>query len=65
MHQAVKNSALQWKYPKTEDLQTAEKEQIVPCKVIGEWDNSSETRKSIFNLKNMEQICTAFRKLVS
>ena len=64
MHQAVKGSALHWIYPKLEDIQTTKKEQIVPCKVIGEWDNSSETRKSLFNLKNMKQICTAFQKHV-
>ena len=64
MHQAIKSSTLHWKYPKTEDIQTAEKEQIVPCKIIGEWDNSSETRKRLFTLKNMKQICTAFQKHV-
>ena len=63
MHQAIKSSALHWKYPKTEDIQTAEKEQIVPCKIIGEWDNSSETRKCLFTLKNMKQICTAFKNM--
>ena len=51
MHQAVKSSALHWIYPKPEDIQTTKKEQIVPCKVIGEWDNSSETRKSLFIFK--------------
>ena len=45
LHRTVTGVNNNWKYPKTEDIQTAEPEQIVKCDVKGEWDYTPDTRK--------------------
>ena len=49
-----------WKYPKTEDIQTAEPEQIVKCNVKGEWDYTPDTRKRQFFVENTKDIEKSF-----
>ena len=63
LHRVVSDADILWKYPKSEDLQLAEKVQIIYCDVNGEWDISPDTRKRTFTLKNKQDIIKAFRKL--
>ena len=51
LHSVVSDADILWKYPNSEDLQLAEKVQILNCDVNGEWDISSDTRKRTFTLK--------------
>ena len=63
LHRVVSDADILWKYPKSEDLQLAEKVQILDCDVNGEWDISPDARKRTFTLKNKQDIINAFRKL--
>ena len=38
LHWVVKKRNTQWAYPSTEDIQIAEKEQVLHCKLKGEWN---------------------------
>ena len=61
LHRVEKNCHNKWKYPSVEDVQTAEKEQIVNCIVVeGNWDITPDTRKRVFTLENRKAIEKAF-----
>ena len=49
-----------WKYLKTEDIQTAEPEQIVKCDTKEKWDDTPDTRKRQFLVENRKDIEKAF-----
>ena len=53
LHRAISNSDTKWKYPKTEDIQYAEEDQIVSCDVWGDWDISPDSRQRLFTLHNI------------
>ncbi|KAG1683162.1 Low density lipoprotein receptor adapter protein 1-B [Nymphon striatum] len=63
LHRVVPGCHIKWKYPSTEDVQTAELEQIVNCTVKGEWDITPDTRKRFFIIENIKAIKAAFHKL--
>ncbi|KAG1652005.1 ATP-binding cassette sub-family A member 3 [Nymphon striatum] len=65
LHRVVPGCHIKWKYPSTEDVQTAELEQIGNCTVKGEWDITPDTRKSFFIIENIKAIKAAFHSLAS
>ena len=38
LHQTTTTSDIKWSYPSTEDIQFAEKEQLIACKIEGMWE---------------------------
>ena len=52
-----------WQYPKISDVQDTDIIQILPIEVIGEW-NYSDPKKSIFEVKNCEQINVCFKDYI-
>ncbi|KAG1681045.1 Pyruvate carboxylase, mitochondrial [Nymphon striatum] len=54
LHRVVPGCHIKWKYPSTEDVQTAELEQIVNCTVKGEWDITPDTRKRFCIIENIK-----------
>ena len=60
LHRTVTRVNNKWKYPKTEDIQTAEPEQIVKSDVKGEWNYTPDTRKRQFFVENTKDIEKAF-----
>ena len=60
LHRTVTRVKNKWKYPKTEDIQTAEPEQIVKSDVKGEWSYTPDTRKRQFFVENTKDIEKAF-----
>ena len=60
LHRTVTRVNNKWKYPKTEDIQTAEPEQIVKSDVKGEWSYTPDTRKRQFVVENTKDIEKAF-----
>ena len=60
LHRTVTRVNNKWKYPKTEDIQTAEPEQIVKSDVKGEWSYTPDTRKRQFFVENTKDIEKAF-----
>ncbi|KAG1651998.1 ATP-binding cassette sub-family A member 3 [Nymphon striatum] len=64
LHRVVPGCHIKWKYPSTEDVQTAELEQIGNCTVKGEWDITPDTRKSFFIIENIKAIKAAFHTLL-
>ena len=60
LHRTVTRVNNKWKYPKTEDIQTAEPEQIVKSDVKGEWSYTPGTRKRQFVVENTKDIEKAF-----
>ncbi|KAG1655467.1 NADH dehydrogenase [ubiquinone] 1 alpha subcomplex assembly factor 3 [Nymphon striatum] len=62
LHRVVPGCHIKWKYPSTEDVQTAELEQILNCTVKGEWDITPDTRKRFFIIENIKAIKAAFHK---
>ena len=60
LHRAVTGVNNKWKYPKAEDIQTAEPERIVKCDVKGKWDYTPDTRKRQFLVENIKDIEKAF-----
>lgn len=63
-HLARVSSDSKWKYPSQEDLQEVGPEQIVPCKITGEWDIAANSRKRIFSVTNVKAISYAFQQYV-
>ncbi|KAG1652087.1 hypothetical protein GQR58_026544 [Nymphon striatum] len=61
LHRVGPGCHIKWKYPSTEDVQTAELEQIVNCTVKGEWDITPDTRKRFFIIENIKAIKAAFQ----
>ena len=64
LHRELKNSDSKWKYPTREDVQEVDPEQIVQCKVQGDWDLSADSRKRLFTVTNIKTITFAFQKHV-
>ena len=60
LHRTVTRVNNKWKYPKTEDIQTAEPEQIVKSDVKGEWNYTPDTRKRQLLVENTKNIEKAF-----
>ena len=60
LHRTVTRVNNKWKYPKTEDIQTAEPEKIVKSDVKGEWNYTPDTRKRQFFVENTKDIEKAF-----
>ena len=60
LHRTVTRVNNKWKYPKTEDIQTAKPEQIVKSDVKGEWNYTPDTRKRKFFVENTKDIEKAF-----
>ena len=60
LHRTVTRVNNKWKYPKAEDIQTAEPEQIVKSDVKGEWNYTPDTRKRQFFVENTKDIEKAF-----
>ena len=60
LHRTVTRVNNKWKYPKTEDIHTAEPEQIVKSDVKGEWNYTPDTRKRQFFVENTKDIEKAF-----
>ena len=60
LHSTVTRVNNKWKYPKTEDIQTAEPEQIVKSDVKGEWNYTPDTRKRQLLVENTKNIEKAF-----
>ena len=56
---ALKNSHSKWKYPSREDIQEVSPEQILRCKVEGDWDLQADARKRLFSLTNTNTIMCA------
>ena len=48
LHRVLKGSNAKWKYPSSEDIQTAKLEQLVNCDVEGEWVITPDNRKRIY-----------------
>lgn len=60
----LEGSHTKWKYPKREDVQTVESEQIIKCNIQGEWDFSADSRKRLFTITNIKDIVGAFQKFI-
>ena len=60
LHRTVTRVNNKWKYPKTEDIQTLEPEQIVKSDVKGEWNYTPDTRKRQLLVENTKNIEKAF-----
>ena len=58
--QALKNSDSKWKYPSHEDIQEVSPEEIIKCKVKGDWDLAADSGKRLFSLTNTNTILCAF-----
>ena len=65
LHRATAGSDCKWKYPRIEDIQEAEIEQIVICDVEGHWDITPDKRKRLFTVKNINEINHAFQKHIN
>ena len=52
---------MQWAYLSSEDIQIAEKEQVLHCKVEGEW-NLNDLRNIKYVLRNSDQIIALFNE---
>ena len=57
----VKKTNTQCAYPSSEDIQIAEKEQFLHCKVKGEW-NLNDLQNIKYVLRNSDQITAVFNK---
>ena len=64
LHRVLDGSHAKWKYPKREDIQNVEPEQIIKCVIKGEWDYSPDSRKRLFTITNVKTICGAFQKFI-
>ena len=56
---ALDNSHSKWKYPSREDMQKISPEQVIRCKVEGDWDLQADARKRLFCLTNTKAIMCA------
>ena len=56
LHRVAEGCNNKWKYPSTEDIQTAEAEQIISCSIEGNWDITPDTRKRHFSLQNQKLV---------
>ena len=61
LHWVVKKRNTQWAYPSTEDIQIAEKEQVLHCKLKGEW-NLNDLRNIKYVSRNSGQISAVFNE---
>ena len=57
----VKKTNTQWVYPSFEDIQIAEKEQVLHCKVEGEW-NLNDPQNMKYVLRNSDQVIAVFNE---
>ena len=55
---------LLWQYPKIPDIQDTDNIQILPIEVIWEWDYSNP-KKSVFEVKNCEQVNICFKEYIN
>ena len=62
LHRDDANSDRLWKYPVVEDLQVAEKDQVLECDVDGEWDFDARMPK--FTLSNASNIINMFNNCI-
>lgn len=65
LHRATSGSDCKWKYPRIEDIQEAELDQIVDYNVEGHWDIEPDKRKRLFTVKNIKEIEAAFKKHIT
>ena len=65
LKRAITTSHSKWKYPSKEDIQHVEEDQILKIKVKGEWDITPDSRKHLFNLSNVKDICGEFNKFTA
>ena len=61
---ALKTSHSKWKYPSREDIQEVSPEQIMRCKIEGDWDLQADARKRLFSLTNINTIMCALELLM-
>ena len=52
-----------WIRPRLDDIQDVKEQQILPCKVMGEWDFSFRT--AVFIIQNAPEIQARFDELFS
>ena len=68
LHRYVDDQHEYWKHPVVADMQTVSEDQIIPCKVDGEWESTNTTATRIemrFHLKNASAIDNTFQKLMA
>lgn len=65
LERAIQKQDVQWRYPTPDDTQVVEKDQIMSCKVEGDWDITTNTRIMKYTLKNVLPIKNAFKKLLT
>ena len=57
-----------WNYPSPDDIETLSEEQIIPCKIDGDWEptNNTSTRVDFkFHLRNSSAIENTFKRLMN
>ena len=64
LQRVLPGSHHQWMYPKREDIQTVELDQIIPFDVIGQWIFSPDYRKRFYTLENYKDISGAFKQFI-
>jgi len=65
LERAIQKQDVQWRYHTPDDTQVVEKDQIMSCKVEGDWDFTTNTRIMKYMLKNVLLIKNAFKKLLT
>ena len=65
LHRVASEKDDYWKYPLIDDTQKITTEQILPCKVDGDWDMFTNVRTIKFVLRNSIPINNTFQKLLN
>ena len=65
LSRANKTSDTKWKYPSTADVQLVNREQIVECNIVGQWDMNADSRKRLYTLENHKALSFASQKHIS
>ena len=63
MEKQSKHHKGKWIRPRLDDIQDVKEQQILPCKVMGEWDFSFRT--AVFIIQNAPEIQARFDELFS
>lgn len=53
-----------WRYPSADDTNTVDHDQIIPIKIIGDWNITQNTRQMVFSIKNYAEIQRKFDDIV-
>ena len=61
LHRVTRGSDVLWNYPTTEDIQTVEREQILPMEIKGDWNME---RNNKFVLKNINEVIVEFENIL-